>query len=118
MKCCLVKSSHHIKGKIIAEKNYFIFLPEDYKYKTEKMIKEENDNDNNFDKISGCCYGAYFKQFPKDKDSIGFVLKYSKIKYIFLRVYYYIESALEIYTFSNKNYYINFSTKKDNHNIM
>ena len=118
MNCCFIKSSHHIKGKIIAEKNYFIFLPEDYKYKTEKMIKEENDNDNNFDKISGCCYGAYFKQFPKDKDSIGYVLKYSKIKYIFLRVYYYIESALEIYTFSNKNYYINFSTKKDMNELL
>ena len=118
MNCCLIKSSHHIKGKIIAEKNYFIFFPINNKYKTEKMLKQENANNPNFDKISGCCYGAYFKHFSKDKDAVELVLKYSKIKYIFIRVYYYNESALEIYTFSNKNYYINFLSKKDMNELL
>ena len=111
--CCLIKSSHHIKGKIIQEKNYFIFFPINNNFKTEEIIKQENDNNPNFDKISGCCYGSYFKHFSKDKDAVELILKYSKIKYIFIRVYYYYESALEIYTYSNKNYYINFLTKKE-----
>ena len=40
-------------------------------------------------------------------------IEYSKIKYIFIRVYFYYESALEIYTIDYKSYYLNFKTKED-----
>ena len=113
MKCCLVKSSHHIKGNIIAQSSYFIFYPEDNRNKTKEMIKIENENDPKFDKLSGCCFGSYFKLFSKDKDMVELCIRYQRIKYIFLRVYFYYESALEIYTISHKSYYFNFKTKED-----
>ena len=111
--CCLVKPSHHIKGFIIAKNKYIIFIPEDNRYKTEEIIRKENENNPKFDKVSGCCYGSYFKLFLKDKDMLHLFIEYSKIKYIFIRVYFYYESALEIYTIDYKSYYLNFKTKED-----
>ena len=34
---------------------------------------------------------------------------------MFIRVYFYKESGLEIYTKTNKSYYLNFKTKEDMH---
>ena len=113
IKCCLVKSSHHIKGNIIPKNDNFVFIPEDNNDKTEEEFKKENEEDPNFDKISGCCFGSYFKLFPKDKQMAEIVLEYCKIQYIFFRVYFYYESALEIYCHSNKSYYFNFKTKEE-----
>ena len=118
MKCCLVKSSHHIKGNIITKKDNYAFYPEDNRNKTKEMIKNENDNDPKFDKLSGCCFGSYFKLFSKDKDIVELNMKYSKIKYIFIRVYFYYESALEIYTVNNKSYFFNFKTKEDMNTLL
>jgi hypothetical protein len=108
--CCLVKPSHHIKGKIKIDNNNFNFFYESYEYISSDKYKKENENDPKFDKLSGCCFGSYFKYFLKDKDKIELSFKYSDIKYIFIRIYFYYESALEIYTFSNKSYYLNFKT--------
>ena len=111
--CCLVKPSHHIKGKIKIDDNYFNFIYENNELKSSDKLKKENENDPKFDKLSGCCFGSYFKSFLKDKDKTELTFKYSDIKYIFFRIYFYYESALEIYTFFNKSYYLNFNTNED-----
>jgi len=113
IKCCLVKSSHHIRGKVEIHQKYLIFYPEHNEHKTDEMLQKEYENDPKFDKLTGCCYGSYFKYFLKDKDKTEISIKYSRIKYIFIRVYFYYESALEIFTFTNKSYYFNFQTNED-----
>ena len=115
LNCCIVKPTHHIKGNIITKNNFFIFLYEDNTNKTIEMIQEESENDLNFDKDMGCCYGSIFKNHKKDKDNTAFFLEYSKIKYMFIRLYFYQESGLEIYTDTNKSYFLNFKTKDDMH---
>ena len=118
LSCCIVKPTHHIKGSITTKKKYFQFLYEDNNDKTLEMIQDEMEDDPNFDKDMGCCYGSIFKSHKKDKDNTAFVLYYSKIKYIFIRVYFYRESALEIYTVTNKSYFLNFKTKEDMHLVL
>ena len=115
LNCCIVKPTHHIKGNIIAKKKYFQFLCEDNSNKTLEMIQEEIENDPNYDKDLGCCYGSIFKNYKKDKDNNAFYLEYSNIKYMFIRIYFYRESGLEIYTKTNKSYFLNFKTKEDMH---
>ena len=113
LNCCIVKPTHHIKGNIITKKKYFQFLCEDNSNKTLEMIQEEIENDPNYDKDMGCCFGSIFKNIKKDKDNNAFYLEYSNIKYMFIRIYFYRESGLEIYTRTNKSYFLNFKTKED-----
>ena len=115
LNCCIVKPTHHIKGNIITKNNFFIFLYEDNTNKTIEMIQEESENDINFDKDMGCCFGSFFKNHKKDKDNTAFYLEYSNIKYMFIRFYYYQETGIEIYTDTNKSYFLNFKTKDDMH---
>ena len=115
LNCCIVKPTHHIKGNIITKNNFFIFLYEDNTNKTIEMIQEESENDINFDKDMGCCFGSFFKNHKKDKDNTAFYLEYSNIKYMFIRLYYYQETGIEIYTDTNKSYFLNFKTKDDMH---
>ena len=113
--CCIVKPTHHIKGTITIKQDYIQFMYKDNSNKTLEMMQDEYENDPNYDKDMGCCYGSIFKNHKKDKDITAFLLKYSKIKYLFIRVYFYRESGLEIYTITNKSYFLNFKTKKDMH---
>ena len=118
LSCCIVKPTHHIKGIISVKKNYAHFLYEDNSNKTLEMLQDELENDPNYDKDMGCCYGSIFKNHKKDKDNVSFYIDYSKIKYMFIRVYFYRESGLEIYTTTNKSYYLNFKTKEDMHSFL
>ena len=99
--CCLVKTSHHIKGIFYLTEQGIIF-------------KNNNNNLNNeikddfYDDIKNSCFGSYFSVYPKDKDILYITISYIKISYIFKRLYYYNETGLEIFTTSNKNYYFNF----------
>ena len=113
LNCCIVKPTHHMKGIIITEKDHFQFIYEDNSNKSLETIKKENENNPNFDKDMGCCYGSIFKNNKKDKDNTTFSLKYSDIKYMFFRLYFYKESGLEIYSCTNKSYFLNFETKND-----
>ena len=115
LNCCIVKPTHHIKGNISTKNKYFQFLYEDNTNKSLEMLQDEIENDPNFDKDMGCCYGSIFKNHKKDKDNTAFILEYSKIKYMFIRIYFYKESGLEIYTTTNKSYFLNFKTKEDMH---
>ena len=107
--CCIVKITHHIKGYISTEKNRFRFI-----FASDSDIKEEElKNDVNYDKEMQCCFGSIFKNKKNDKDKVVISIDYITIKYIFIRHYFYNETALEIFTEHNKSYYFNFKTNKD-----
>ena len=105
--CCLVKLVNHIKGKIYIKEDFIKFI-----YNSKKENKEI-ENDLVYDKELGRCYGSIFKQQTKDKEKVDLIIKYKDIKYIFLRNYYYRETALEFFTEQNKSYFFNFDTSED-----
>ena len=98
--CCYVTQMSHIKGYINLDKDYFSFIKNFYSINNTKKIKEDYDPDKN------TCYGSYVKL--NDNKNIYLEIPYKNIKYIFLKKYYYKDSALEIYTSYNKVYYFNF----------
>jgi hypothetical protein len=59
------------------------------------------------------CFGSTFKINLKDKDKVNLNINYEDIKYIFLRNYFYQNTAMEIYTTNNKSYFFNFKTDSD-----
>ena len=107
--CCIVKLTHHIKGYISTEKNRIRFI---FESDSNKKI-EELENDSNYDKEMKCCFGSIFKNKRNDKDKVVISIDYLNIKYIFVRQYFYIESALEIFTDYNKSYFFNFKSNRD-----
>ena len=109
--CCIVKQTHHIKGYIYTEKTgiKFCFAPESRK----NDANESLENDLTYDKDMNCCFGSIFKTNKSDKDKINLKIEYEDIKFMFLRYYFYIQSAIEIYTKNNKVYFLNFKTYKD-----
>ena len=107
--CCIVKITHHIRGYISTEKSRIRFI-----FVSESDIKEEElESDPNYDKDMHCCFGSIFKNKKSDKDKVVISINYSNIKYIFIRQYFYLESALEIFLENNKSYFFNFKTNKD-----
>ena len=56
---------------------------------------------------------SFFVCHPKDKDLYKISINYKDIKWIFKRKYYYYNSALEIFTTTNKTFYFNFKYEKD-----
>ena len=122
--CCIVKIMNHIKGYInTRNENYFEFIYDDEeeenknnKNKVDYIFEDlytNLDDDIGYDKEMGCCYGSLFKKHKRDKEKIYFKLDYSEIKYLFIRNYYYRDTAVEIYTENNKSYFLNFKTKDD-----
>ena len=105
----MVKITHHIRGYASTEKNKIIFMYESEEYHT----KTEIENDTGYDKDMSSCFGSIFKGNPKDKDIINFEINYLDIKYMFIKVYFYNISAIEIYTESNKSYLLTFKNNKD-----
>ena len=76
-----------------------------------KKLKEKEDD---FDEEKKMCFGSYLK-LNQNKYAY-FKIKYTSIQFIFLRKYYYKDSAIEIFTSKNKVYYLNFpdSFKRQN----
>ena len=107
--CCMVKITHHIRGYASTEKNRIVFIYESEKY----HIKSEIENDPGYDKDMSSCFGSIFKGHQKDKDIINFEIKYSDIKYMFIKVYFYNVAAIEIYTELNKSFLLAFKNNKD-----
>ena len=107
--CCIVKLTHHIRGYISTEKYRIRFI-----FVSDSDIKEEElENDPNYDKDMHCCFGSIFKNKNNDKDKVVISIEYSNIKYIFIRQYFYAETALEIFVENNKSYFFNFKSNKD-----
>ena len=104
--CCIVKQTHHIKGIITLDSKKIIFT-KDIKNKC-----EEYKNEISYDKQKEVCYGSTFKSRYKDKDLIYFTIEYQNIKLLFLRNYFYLNTAIEILTKTNKSYFFNFNSIK------
>ena len=109
--CCYVIQMSHIKGYLYLYKSYCSFIQNIYDDEiNENKLKEDED----YNEEKKMCYGSYLK-LNKSK-FIYIDIKYKSIQYIFLRRYYYKDSAIEIFTSKNKVYYFNFqdSSKRQN----
>ena len=116
-KCCLVKCTHHIHGYIICKNKKIKFLYSQEEL-NKKLSTEEILEDPSYDKDMNNCFGSTFRKNLKDKDKTQLNLKYCEIKYIFVRKYFYQNTAMEIYTTNNKSYFFNFKTNSDYENFM
>ena len=119
--CCLVKSSHHIKGAMfIREKklNFRIFSDQKRGIDINGFEDCFSEKDDDYDKERGTCYGSYFTHHPKDKNLYKMSISFNEIKWILKRKYYYKNSALEIFTIKNKSYYFNFKDEESQYIII
>ena len=114
--CCLVKPSHHIKGVCYLTTNNFnfkIFLNQ----QTGNVISGTNlgftDKDEDYDSNRKTCFGSFFMFHKKDKNLYKVSIKLEDIKFLILKKYFYKNSAVEIFTKSNKSYFFNFKYEKD-----
>ncbi len=109
--CCLVKSTHHIKG-IFYFKDNKLCLKNLAGQKIETELELElNEKDDNYDIEKDECYGSYFKKYQKDKNFYKLSIKYDDIKFILKKKYCYKNSAIEIFTIQNKSYFFNFNSE-------
>ena len=106
--CCLVKSTHHIKGLFYFKDKKISFKTFFGKILDIKLEMELNEKDDNYDSERNNCYGSYFKSYKKDKNFYKLRIKYNDIRIILKRKYYYNNSAIEIFTSKNKSYIFNF----------
>ena len=113
-KCCLVKSTHHLGGYISC-KTKRIKFNYSLEEKRKNLTKEEILDDPSYDKDMNNCFGSTFKTSlkDKDKDKINLSIYFKNIKYIFIKKYFYQDTAMEIYTINNKSYFFNFKTNND-----
>ena len=107
--CCMVKLTHHIRGYASTEESRILFIYETEEYHTQMELE----NDSLYDKDMSSCFGSIFKGHQKDKDKINFEIKYNDIKYMFIKIYFYSLTAIEIYTVSNKSFLFTFKNNKD-----
>ena len=110
---CLVKSSYHIKGNFIFINNlnnqiiYFISQNSENKFSCNKSISDDKTNL----KKKFMCYGALFRS-PKKYNNKIIKINLNEIRLILKRIYFYRNSAIEIFT-QTKSYYFNFSSEEN-----
>ena len=113
---CLVKTSHHIKGVVFIDDkklNFKVFLNQKTGNAMSGVEKGFTTEDDDYDQERKTCFGSFFVCHPKDKDLYKISINYKDIKWIFKRKYYYTNSALEIFTTTNKTFYFNFKFEVD-----
>ena len=122
--CCIVKTSHHIKGVISIENkdnNNFISFKV---FSNQKFENNKSDfafsvkGNSDYDPDRKSCYGSYFTFHKKNKDLSHININISNLKFIFRRRYYYKNSGLEIFTNNHKSYYLNFKVEKERENFI
>ena len=96
--CCLIKLKGHVPGNLLCTNNYLYYII-DYNFGKKQSEGEK-------------CVGSLFCYDPNKHKLIRKILK-KDIKQIFKKRYYYVEDSLEIFTYTNKSYYIKFNSKKD-----
>ena len=120
---CLIKQTHHIKGNlfIFYDENKIIIYFYSYSYRLQnneeenlccnKESEEENKKKDNIK--NNLCYGSIFK-CPKKDANKKIKIELDDIRLVLSRIYFYRNSALEIFT-ESKSYYFNFvsENKKD-----
>ena len=114
--CCLVKTSHHIKGVCFVDDNninFKVFLNQ----KTGEAMAGVNigftNKDDDYDEEKKTCFGSYFMFHQKDKNLYRISINYNDIKLILFKRYYFKNSGLEIFTTTNKSYYFNFKFEEE-----
>ena len=118
---CLVKTSHHIKGVVFIDAkklNFKVFLDQRTGNAMSGVEKGFTTQDDDYDQERKTCFGSYFVCHPKDKDLYKIGINYTDIKWIFKRKYYYNNSALEIFTTTNKTFYFNFKYENDRTSVL
>ena len=113
---CLVKTSHHIKGVCFIDDNnlnFKVFLNQKTGNAMNGVELAFTNEDDDYDQDRNTCFGSYLVCHHKDKDLYKISINYNDIKWIIRRRYYYKNSALEIFTTTNKSYYFNFKFEKD-----
>ena len=118
---CLVKTSHHIKGVCFIEEknlNFKVFLNQRTGNAMSGIEIGFTTKDDDYDQERQTCFGSYFICRPKDGDLYKISINYSDIKWVFRRRYYYLNSALEIFTTTNKTFYFNFKYEKEREDVL
>ena len=118
---CLVKTSHHIKGVCFIDDkhlNFKVFLNQRTGNAMSGIEIGFTTKDDDYDQERQTCFGSYFICHPKDMDLYKISIKYNDIKWIFRRRYYYQNSALEIFTTTNKTFYFNFKFEKEREDVI
>ena len=109
-KCCMVKQTHHVVGKIeLGEKSVEFTL---------RKLTGEDEDDKLYDTDRKTCSGSIFISHYKDRDFVNLKIVYSKISFVLVRKYFYRNSALEVYTLENKSYYFNFNTQDERDKVL
>ena len=119
--CCIVKPSHHIKGVCFIENkqlSFKAFLNQKLGTEMQGIKISFSNKDDDYDKERKTCFGSYFVCHPKDKDLSKIRIDYKDIKLIFRRKYYYKNSGLEIFTITNKSFYLNFKYEVDREHVL
>ena len=107
--CCIVKPTHHIKGYLSTECDSIKFTHCSEDDDTQNILE----NDPSYDKDMKSCFGSTFKCHKKDKEKVCTEIYYKDISYMFQKNYFYQETGVEIYTFTNKSYFLNFKNKSE-----
>ena len=124
--CCLVKKGYHVKGKLIVIESIINAKNKEFSLIFESFDSEESQtcNKNNLKKVSknkskndNLCYGAVFHSPHKEMDR-KIVIKSNDINIVFIRNYFKLTSAIEIFTKKNKSYYFNFTEHLEKTNIL
>ena len=108
---CLIKQEYHIPGLLFVIKNnnklilYFYSRSYNLKESPKKTCNNSDKND--------ICHGSIFKCLRKENHK-KIRIDFDDIRMILIRIYYYRNSAFEIFT-NNKSYYFNFN--KESHLI-
>ena len=118
---CLVKTSHHIKGVIFIDNkklNFKVFMNQKTGNSMNGVDIGFTTEDHDYDQDRKTCFGSFVVCNPKDKDLYKISINYNDIKWIFKRKYYYYNSALEIFTTTNKTYYFNFKYEDERTSVL
>ena len=70
-KCCIVKQTHHVVGKVFFDSNKLEF--------TLRNLDESDKNDKLYDVDRKTCSGSIFIDHSKSKDFVSLKILYSKI---------------------------------------
>ena len=117
---CLVKRTHHIKGKIyicndansLIKKVIFYSYPPNVVKKipccnSSSKINQNKDKEDKEEDKEKLCFGAIFK-CPEKYMNMKIIINVKDIRMVLKKIYFYKKSAVEIYT-KNKSYLFNFA---------
>ena len=125
---CLVKRTHHVKGRLFIiqgdteSKRVIYFYSYNYQMQNnEKLLcnKSEKTVNNPEKKLhinNKLCFGSIFNCPQKDSNRI-IKIEFKDIRLILSRIYFYRDSALEIFT-ETKSYYFNFYSEEKKDEIL